>query len=103
MSGGFTPGPWHFRLNGASSPECHCIEVGPVEVSDTTPSQIAYLQSYVGHDYDDRDQTMANARLITAVPDLLAALRYARRFLRAEDHDVAFVDNAIAKATGAAP
>lgn len=34
------------------------------------------------------------------ISDLLEALKYARRFLRAADHDVDYVDDAIAKAEG---
>lgn len=41
-----------------------------------------------------------NARLIAAAPELLAALKYARRFVSAPDVDVAFIDAAIAKAEG---
>ena len=33
--------------------------------------------------------------------ELLEALRYARRFLKPADHDTAFIDSAITKATGA--
>ncbi|MGT3569130.1 hypothetical protein ACVQH5_29455 [Klebsiella pneumoniae] len=42
----------------------------------------------------------ANARLIAAAPELLDALKYARRFLRGPDHDVDYVDGIIAKAEG---
>ena len=38
-----------------------------------------------------------------AAPDLLAALKYARRFLTAPDHDVAFVDAAIKRAQEVRP
>ena len=40
----------------------------------------------------------ANARLIAAAPALLEALTYARRFLKDGEHDVAFVDEALALA-----
>ena len=35
-----------------------------------------------------------------AAPDLYEALKYARRFLKPEDHDTDFVDAALAKARG---
>ena len=37
---------------------------------------------------------------IAAAQDLYEALKYARRFLRAQDHDVAYVDAVLAKARG---
>jgi hypothetical protein len=40
----------------------------------------------------------ANARLIAAAPDLLEALKYARRCMDSIEHDLEFVDAAIAKA-----
>jgi hypothetical protein len=51
-------------------------------------------------DKNGETERIANARLIAAAPDLLYALKYARRFLRKEDHDTDYVDAAIAKATG---
>ncbi|MBX5131642.1 hypothetical protein HJB80_02905 [Rhizobium lentis] len=38
--------------------------------------------------------------LLASAPDLLKALKYARRFLRGIDHDVDYVDSIIAKAEG---
>lgn len=42
----------------------------------------------------------ADFHLIAAAPELLEALRYARRFVDPENCDVAFIDAAIAKARG---
>lgn len=39
-----------------------------------------------------------DARLISTAPELLKALKYARRWLRKEDHDTDYVDQVIAKA-----
>lgn len=47
-----------------------------------------------------KDEREANARLVAAAPELLEALKYVRRFLRETDHDVEYVDAAIAKAEG---
>lgn len=42
----------------------------------------------------------ADALLRAAAPEMFEALRYARRFLNDQDHDTAFVDAALLKATG---
>lgn len=42
----------------------------------------------------------ADYHLIAAAPEMLEALKYARRFLRKEDHDTGYIDAAIAKAEG---
>jgi hypothetical protein len=47
-----------------------------------------------------KERRKANARLIASAPELLKALKYARRFLRGIDHDVDYVDAVIAKAEG---
>lgn len=41
-----------------------------------------------------------DAQLMIAAPDLLEALKYAKRFLKSDDVDMAFIDSAIAKAEG---
>jgi hypothetical protein len=45
-------------------------------------------------------ESEANARLIAAAPELLDALVYARRFMKPEDFDIEYIDNAIKKAKG---
>lgn len=62
-----TPGPWRWSFNSASSDATHCIEI----VGADRVGHIAYCQSYTKDDYDDREETIANARLITSAPDLL--------------------------------
>jgi hypothetical protein len=46
------------------------------------------------------DEAHLNARLMAAAPDLLEALKYARRMVKASECDIAFINAAIAKATG---
>lgn len=46
------------------------------------------------------DESECNAKLIAAAPDLLEALQYARRFMNKQDHDIEYVDAAIARALG---
>lgn len=68
---GFTAGPWSWGHNGASSDLVHCIDVSGRE----RVGQVAYLQSYTNEGYDDREETLANARLIAAAPELLAMVQ----------------------------
>ena len=51
----------------------------------------------------DKAAARAQRRLTEVAPELLEALKYARRFLNSDDHDTAYVDAAIAKATGEQP
>jgi len=82
-----TPGPW--QIEGK-----YQGDTGSLYLSTMHPMPIFELQPIVGTEAEH----IANAQLIAAAPDLLAALKYARRFLRSEDHDVAYIDSTIAKA-----
>ncbi len=46
------------------------------------------------------EEAEANAQLIAAAPELLDALKYARRFLNQKDHDTKYIDDIIQKAEG---
>lgn len=84
---GHTPGPWKadtFMVMGGEGSRDRICHVG-------TTTSLGPARSY---------ETLANAALIAAAPELLEALRYSRRWLKPEDHDVAFVDAIIAKAEG---
>lgn len=70
-----TPGPWSVRNHEIQS-------VG----SDGEMTAICY--------------GIANANLIAAAPELLEALKYARRFLNKADHDIDYIDAVVAKALG---
>lgn len=77
-----TPGPWKATKDPHGSNNDYCIGMA------TDVRRI------------DRVATCSagDAALIAAAPDLLEALKYARRFLNREDHDAAYVDAVIAKA-----
>lgn len=79
MNAAHTPGPWLISEDSAV-----------VTVRGATGEPIAEL--WLGGPIEQ------DARLIAAAPELLEALRYARRFLKAEDVDLLFIDAAIAKA-----
>lgn len=68
-----------------------------------------YLQGYNIVDSNDGKEIIGDqgimlegqafAHLFAAAPDLLEALKYAKRFLKKEDVDMKFIDDAIKKAT----
>jgi len=93
-----TPGPWRIDttngddMNIVGHPRHPCTRYGVEGEWD-----VATVEDL--HE-DHKAEMIANARLIATAPDLLAALKYARRFLRSEDHDVAYIDSTIAKAEG---
>jgi len=96
VDSGHTPGPW--RLDD--------------------PTAFDHRESLINDDYHFVDagdgfhaqngngfglsgfMSIDDARLIAAAPDLLEALIYARRHLIHPDHDTAYVDAVIKKATG---
>lgn len=77
---GHTPGPWY--VNGDT------FDVERMDGSFIGSKRIV-ARCATG------DGAMANARLIAAAPDLLKALKYARRFLHPDDHDVSYIDGVI--------
>lgn len=91
MTEAHTPGPWTLFYDSRYS---SCIaEVGSFVVS--APHEI--------HDWQNDAVEEANARLIAAAPDLLEALKRARRYVAdlpiVGDADLAVIDAAILKAT----
>jgi hypothetical protein len=82
----FTPGPWKVTRK---------FEVGPVSHAfDQTEGMVVPIADVFG---DHRD---ADARLIAAAPEFYAIALEAREKLSADNHDVAFIDAALAKARG---
>lgn len=69
-----TKGPWCFDHNGAGDDKTACIEVNAFEPNGQYRGQIACLQSAEHIGGITCVEAEANARLICAAPDLLAAL-----------------------------
>lgn len=97
-----TPGPWTFETVQTSSGLCH--KVGPFPFSKGEDNHACV---YVDSNYwSAADELKANAQLISAAPDLLAALEEAEKWMQGKeskyDLDVAlhFVAAAIYKARG---
>lgn len=101
MSGSHTPGPWGVsRLDGGE-------QYNILDSSDQPDANVVATARF--HD-DSPGETLSNARLIAAAPDLLAALRDVLRIAKAASLGVsgnaprlARAEAAIAKATGSAP
>ncbi len=79
---------------------------GPWTIADIMDDygRVAYIikqQPHVlEHTIEEYKTITANRKIMEAAPDLLEALKYARRRLNYIDSDLAFVDAAIAKAVG---
>ena len=94
MSAKHTPGPWTTTPSGEASfiplRAHHCEKLG-------------FCIGFVNYDINDGQGSIpeANARLISAAPDMLAALKDCREALRRAGAagELAVVDAAIAKAT----
>lgn len=72
-----TSGEFSYRHNAAScvnSPDTdnYCIEI----MSSSGVTDVAYLQSFNGDDQHSKEKTLANAKLFSAAPELLEALRF---------------------------
>jgi len=94
-----TPGPW--AISAAM------YGVGNLKVHGVEFTRDGITQPIANCGWDDKGEAEANARLIAAAPDLLAALRLCERALEerdaeAEEHAAKAARAAIAKAKGAA-
>lgn len=85
-----TPGPWHVGSGSAAR-----------IVYAANGWAIADAKVYHGGNKSGED--FENARLMAAAPDLLEALKRARRQLVPSECDLSFIDKAIAKAEEARP
>lgn len=81
-----TPGPWKLK--------------GVFNVTDERGRGVATCGGYADGKDGTYEENLANAALIAAAPEMLEALKYARRFLKPEGADLSFIDAAIAKAEG---
>ena len=79
-----SPGPWRQNI------------VNELTVVDSTGAEICEISAPY-EDGDDYDVHVADARLITAAPEMLAALKYARNYV-VMGYPVQIIDDAIAKA-----
>ena len=82
-----TPGPW--------AVDRYCRDITPVG----RYLRIAEIPGHRENDTPDSQEREANARLIAAAPDLLAALQAARGYV-SQPKVLAAILSAIAKATG---
>jgi hypothetical protein len=95
-----TPGPWRIKSDPMHFDTLTTVEGGAIGARKPFGVQMIVQ---VGGD-SDFHEAEANARLIAAAPDLLKALKKARRFVLSSDEPVCTelddIDAAIAKATG---
>lgn len=90
-----TPGPWRAAIGDdddqrAGEFELACLEHHIYGTNIYAPGEY-YSDSHAEH--------LANAHLIAAAPELLAALKAIQKYVLSE-HDMGLVDAAIAKAEG---
>jgi len=94
-----TPGPWKVQPGFLTVFTCSEGTTGlTIALAKVFDAQLIADQDTVEGKQQAREQAEANAKLIAqawTIPELLAALKYARRFLNAEDHDIEFVDAAL--------
>ena len=100
-----TPGPWPLFTVPTSVGSCHRIGQFPSRVDGEFTAAVVYadgIRPGIDDSLPRAQMLLANARLIAAAPDLLEALKYARRMVNASKCDIGFIDAAIAKAEGKA-
>lgn len=94
---GHTPGPWIAAAFPSSI-------VGLPVVAQNGRSIASVTFFKLGPEFSQHDrESQSNARLISAAPDLLEALKYAAVHLEYAGFDMSKIDTAIAKAEGRQP
>lgn len=90
----------HTKGTWIASP--YSSRVGAPVVASPSGRPVANVTYFaLGEGFENHQrESEANARLIAAAPELLDALVYARRFMKPEDFDIEYIDNAIKKAKG---
>ena len=91
-----TPGPWKYHLGRGTNPRFHIHASGGYQIASTTELE-RHPQAY-----DENELREANARLIAAAPDLLAACKTMRDDWENGNlsHAIQLIGAAIAKAEG---
>ena len=99
-----TPGPWAVHAHSAFVVPAEHLNRQIGGSSDPAVDLATYAQEICALHWPDLHRTeaevRANAQLIAAAPEVLAALKYARRMVNASECDIAYIDAAIAKAEG---
>lgn len=99
MSAAFTPGPWEAgldRVYGHPATLTPNILINPVILGRAVNVTLAKIPR-------ENDESYANARLISAAPELLAALRAVISVADRRTAEFDLAHAAIAKATGSQP
>jgi hypothetical protein len=76
-----TPGPWHVVIDDTGGPYSGWPEIVAEEKLDTTIIHRAGFHHEFWDWHPGLPESLANARLISAAPDMLKALRRAQRVL----------------------
>lgn len=100
-----TPGPWVVETVPTACGICHKVGPFPGKRPDDKPRHACLYADYPSKRNPADDELEANAYLIAAAPDLLAACKEARIWLLGRagtERQVSLLDEAIAKATGSA-
>jgi len=84
-AGKHTPGPWVAEKDGYSVVTTATVAANRVHGYGSGPDFVCSLNDGEYHEYSDAAEQLANARLISAAPDLLAVARAWIEYLDADE------------------